>query len=133
MKEVRRSGQFRKDLRLAERHGRDLTKLAQILDLLIAGQTLPPSKRDHALRGRRMEELPGMSYRTGLVAHLPRPRARDTARPHGDTFRPVRLSTTQRRDRTQRATSPISTRGHIRRRLRMPLDARSGSIGGLSR
>ena len=51
MKEVGRSGQFRNDLRSSERRGRDLSKLAEILDLLIAGRTLPPSNRDHALRG----------------------------------------------------------------------------------
>lgn len=50
MKDVRYSGQFRKDLRLAERRGHDLTKLANILDLLIAGKVLLPANRDHALR-----------------------------------------------------------------------------------
>jgi len=52
MKAVRRSGQFRKDLRLADRRGCDLTKLERILDLLIAGRPLPAANRDHQLNGR---------------------------------------------------------------------------------
>ena len=51
MKSVRRAGQFRKDLRLAERRGWDLKKLEAVLDLLILGKSLPAAYRDHALKG----------------------------------------------------------------------------------
>jgi mRNA interferase YafQ len=51
MKDVRRSGQFRKDLRLAQRRGRDLAKLADILDILMASRSLPAACRDHPLKG----------------------------------------------------------------------------------
>jgi mRNA interferase YafQ len=51
MKPVRRSGKFSKDLRLAERQGRDLRKLYAALDLLTAGRPLPVAYRDHGLKG----------------------------------------------------------------------------------
>lgn len=51
MRAVRHAGQFTRDLRLAKRRGRDLTKLSEILDLLIGGGALPEAKRDHKLQG----------------------------------------------------------------------------------
>jgi mRNA interferase YafQ len=51
MKDVRPSGQFRRDLRLADRRGRDLRKLSAILDLLRADRPLPAANRDHWLKG----------------------------------------------------------------------------------
>jgi mRNA interferase YafQ len=51
MKRVRHAGQFQKDLRLAQRRGLNLTRLATVIDLLIAGHPLPPAKRDHPLKG----------------------------------------------------------------------------------
>jgi len=46
-----RSSQFKKDVKLAARRGKDLEKLKAILDLLIDGAPLPPQLRDHPLRG----------------------------------------------------------------------------------
>lgn len=51
MKDVRSANKFSKDLRLAQRRGCDLTKLAVLLDLLMAGLPLPPANRDHTLKG----------------------------------------------------------------------------------
>lgn len=51
MRSVRRAGQFIRDLRLAERRGRNVTKLSDILDLLISGSALPAVRRDHGLQG----------------------------------------------------------------------------------
>ena len=45
------SGQFRKDVRLAEKRGKDMGKLKALLSLLMAGDELPPRYRDHPLRG----------------------------------------------------------------------------------
>jgi mRNA interferase YafQ len=53
---MRHSGQFRKDLKLAQRRGCDLDKLAAIIDLLQAGQPLPAANRDHRLKGTRERE-----------------------------------------------------------------------------
>ena len=46
-----RSGQFRKDVKRAEKRGKDLNKLKQVLVLLLDGEILPERLRDHPLRG----------------------------------------------------------------------------------
>jgi mRNA interferase YafQ len=46
-----RTSRFKKDVKLAARRGRDLSKLKTVLDLLIDGAPLPPQLRDHPLRG----------------------------------------------------------------------------------
>jgi len=43
--------QFNKDLRRAERRGKDPEKLRSIIDQLLAGQPLDPRHRPHKLRG----------------------------------------------------------------------------------
>jgi len=48
---VSRTSQFKRDVKLAERRGKDLSKLREVLDALIEGETLPPEFRDHPLRG----------------------------------------------------------------------------------
>ncbi len=48
---ISRSSQFKKDLKRMERRGKDLDKLRQVLDLLLAEKLLPPEYRDHPLRG----------------------------------------------------------------------------------
>jgi mRNA interferase YafQ len=46
-----RASQFKKDVRLYERRGKDLAKLKAVIDLLIDGETLSSQYRDHPLRG----------------------------------------------------------------------------------
>jgi len=46
-----RTSQFKEDVKLAGRRGRNLAKLKAVLDLLIEGEVLPPQYKDHALRG----------------------------------------------------------------------------------
>ncbi len=46
-----RSGQFKRDVRLAEKRGKDLNKLRTLLELLIAEMSLPPRYKDHPLKG----------------------------------------------------------------------------------
>jgi mRNA interferase YafQ len=48
---VSRTTQFKKDVKLAGRRGKDLQKLRAGLDLLTAGDELPERYRDHPLRG----------------------------------------------------------------------------------
>lgn len=43
--------QFRKDVKLAEKRGKDMSKLRAILEMLLAGDVLPTRYRDHALSG----------------------------------------------------------------------------------
>ena len=45
-----RSRQFKRDVRRAERQGKNLTKLRTLLTLLIRQEPLSPSYRDHPLR-----------------------------------------------------------------------------------
>ena len=47
----RRSGAFRRDVRKAEKRGKDLAKLRTILALLFAGSPLPDRYKDHPLKG----------------------------------------------------------------------------------
>jgi len=45
------TSQFKKDVKLVGKRGYELDKLKAVLDLLIAGEHLPPHYRDHPLRG----------------------------------------------------------------------------------
>lgn len=51
MRSFSRTTQFKKDVKRAEKRGKDLTELKVVLDLLIDGKPLPPEYRDHPLRG----------------------------------------------------------------------------------
>ena len=42
---------FMKDVARAKRQGLDISKLTATISALATGQSLPPSKRDHALKG----------------------------------------------------------------------------------
>ena len=44
--------QFSRDLKRAARQGKDLGKVAAVIDLLCEQKPLPPALRDHALKGR---------------------------------------------------------------------------------
>lgn len=46
-----RSGQFRRDVKRAEKRGKDLGKLRSLLLLLLAGDELPAQFKDHPLKG----------------------------------------------------------------------------------
>lgn len=43
--------QFRRDVKLAQKRGKDMAKLREIVLLLVEGKPLPPRYRDHALGG----------------------------------------------------------------------------------
>jgi len=42
---------FEKDVTLAKKRGKDISKLRKLIELLIAGKKLPPKNRDHWLVG----------------------------------------------------------------------------------
>jgi mRNA interferase YafQ len=42
---------FRRDVKLAQRRGKDMSKLRALILLLIEGDPLPPSYKDHPLSG----------------------------------------------------------------------------------
>jgi len=45
------TGQFRRDLKLAKKRGKDMEKLRTAMTMLIDSAVLPPEYNDHPLRG----------------------------------------------------------------------------------
>ena len=45
------TGQFKRDVKLAEKRGKDMGKLRVVVDLLLAGQPLLRELNDHPLKG----------------------------------------------------------------------------------
>jgi mRNA interferase YafQ len=43
--------QFRRDVKLAQKRGKDMSKLREVILLLTGGRPLPPRFRDHPLTG----------------------------------------------------------------------------------
>ena len=51
MRSASYTGQFKRDVKLAEKRGKDMSKLRHVIGLLLAGQTLPRELGDHPLKG----------------------------------------------------------------------------------
>ena len=51
MRTFSRTSQFKKDVKLATRRGKDLEKLKAVIELLISRGELPARYQDHPLRG----------------------------------------------------------------------------------
>lgn len=51
MKSIRRTTQFKKDVRKMRRRSKDMEKLKRVIALLLSGNPLPPRLRDHELTG----------------------------------------------------------------------------------
>ncbi len=45
------TGQFKRDVRLAEKRGKDMGKLRAVIELLLRAETLPRALGDHPLKG----------------------------------------------------------------------------------
>lgn len=45
------SGQFKRDVKLAQKRGKDMGKLKALISLLVDGSVLPDSYLDHPLKG----------------------------------------------------------------------------------
>jgi len=45
------TGQFKRDVKLAEKRGKDMDKLRHVIGLLLSGQALPRELGDHPLKG----------------------------------------------------------------------------------
>ena len=45
------TAQFKKDLKRARKRGLPIKELEAVIDLIVAGEGLPPSRRDHLLTG----------------------------------------------------------------------------------
>ena len=51
MRTFSRTSQFKKDVKRADKRGKNMVKLKVVLELLIDGEPLPPGFKDHPLRG----------------------------------------------------------------------------------
>jgi mRNA interferase YafQ len=51
MRSLSYTGQFKRDLKLAEKRGKDMGKLRVVIDLLVTGVALPRELNDHPLKG----------------------------------------------------------------------------------
>ena len=45
------SGQFKRDVKLAVKRGKEMKKLRSVIELLLSGKTLPRELGDHPLKG----------------------------------------------------------------------------------
>ena len=45
------SGSFKRDVRRAEKRGKDMTALRNVLRLLLTGEPIPAAYKDHSLKG----------------------------------------------------------------------------------
>jgi len=52
MKRIRRTSQFKKDVKRMKRRGKDSSTFKEILEKIVGGQTLEPKYRDHVLGGQ---------------------------------------------------------------------------------
>ena len=52
MRTIRRTSQFKRDVRRMRKRGRDLGKLKEVLEKIVSGQELEAKYRDHALVGQ---------------------------------------------------------------------------------
>lgn len=51
MRSARYTGQFKRDVKRAQRRGKDMEKLRRIISLLLSSQPLPRGLADHPLKG----------------------------------------------------------------------------------
>jgi len=51
MYKIRFTSKFQKNVKLIKKRGKDLSKLNEVLELLVQGQELPTHYKDHALVG----------------------------------------------------------------------------------
>jgi mRNA interferase YafQ len=52
MKTIRRTSQFKRDVKRMQRQGRDVEKLKRVLEVLVDGEPLAAQHRDHVLIGQ---------------------------------------------------------------------------------
>ena len=51
MRSIRRDTQFKKDVKMLKKRGKDIEKMKNIICCLIEAETLPPKNRDYPLKG----------------------------------------------------------------------------------
>jgi mRNA interferase YafQ len=51
MRSIRRDTQFKRDVKLLIKRGKDMTKLKEVIDCLVLGEALPARNKDHQFKG----------------------------------------------------------------------------------
>jgi mRNA interferase YafQ len=51
MRSIRRDTQFKRDVKLLIKRGKDMTRLKEAIDCLVRGEALPARNKDHQLKG----------------------------------------------------------------------------------
>ena len=51
MREILRTGQFRRDVKRMQKRGKEFTEFRRVIEMIAAGQPLEPRHRDHPLLG----------------------------------------------------------------------------------
>jgi mRNA interferase YafQ len=51
MRTIRRDTQFKKDVKLLIKRGKNLNKLKKVIESLVSGEELPAHNKDHPLKG----------------------------------------------------------------------------------
>jgi len=85
---VVRSSQFKRDVKTAQKRGKDLTKLQALPKILIEQRPLPPSLPGPPPEGK-LGRLSRCTYRAGLAADLQNFARWTPSGAHGHTFGPV--------------------------------------------
>jgi mRNA interferase YafQ len=52
MREIRGTGQFKRDVKRMEKRGKDFSEFRRVIELLAGGAALEPKHRDHPLLGQ---------------------------------------------------------------------------------
>jgi len=71
MLELEYTTQFKRDLKLSKKRGRDLSKLDPIVDLLLKEKSLPEKNRDHPLSGNYKDHRECHIEPDWLLIYLP--------------------------------------------------------------
>lgn len=53
MRQLKTTKAFEKDFVLMVKRGKDMSKLVEVIELLIKGEKLPPKYKDHPLKGNK--------------------------------------------------------------------------------
>jgi mRNA interferase YafQ len=65
MRTIRRTSQFKRDVRRMKKRGKDMSKLKEVVGKIVSGEELEARYRDHALVGQYKGRASATSNRIG--------------------------------------------------------------------
>jgi len=134
---ARRSSQFKRDVKLAERRGLPMKKLRSLIEALMQGEALDPQFKDHPLRGRWQGYWEAHIAPDWLLVYAEgRSRLRHRGRQSGLSrgherggHAPARLRLGAHRHSAQRLQNPLRRRPNRNGSLRAAASRTSGPPG----